>query len=556
MIRPVLAAAVVAALLRAAASAAPAADVPEPEEVRVRVARAVDGARTLALAQVARPAPDPRFLPLARLLARASAIGKPVLQRVGREPACWRVDLLDAGARAGTLHARLDGLAVIEWPHRTVHRDDSPDLIPARTFSILDTFPPDTVPTLAFYAPPPSAVMPPVMFDGIELGRIVKLVGLPIRTGDRIEGRIPHVSERWFAKRLKESRAWVARVNRRRPPVPVPWTTVSGPRSVSAKCWSYAFSFALDWWARELGFRPGTYVSTLTGERERGHDPRALEVLYRSRAEREPDRFLFVPSVFMQDPVTGEPIPSNMDAFASAVASREGVTLPEPLIPDLTARARSTGGPRWPMEGWSRRVFHLNQADHQAVVRALHRHGVVIAGEVHRYRGSPLYYSTHAVPIVGHVGIAGAPYLVYLDPLLAGRSGDGAAAAAAAAAPRLRAYPASMFAEAYCFPHTARVSARVRAGPAGALSVVATVTNGTGGRLAGADSVTITGSSGAAVPMGPVAGARYSARLEAGDLARLGRRVTVRALVPAYYGPDETGASVELELPRAGGVPR
>lgn len=515
--------------------ARPAGLPPGASEVRIRVEALVAEARARVSGLVSGPHPDRRFVPMARLLDRITGVGEPRLQSVGRQPGCWSVPLMSGTTAASSLFARLDGTGVIEWPHRFAAREAESNLIPPGTFTILDTFPHDGVPALTFFPPPDSAVMAPVMFDAIELGRLVKVIGLPVRDGEAVEGRLPHITRRSYAKRLKESAAWVARVNAR--PRPVPWKTVSGPRSVSAKCWSYAFSFAVDWWNQELGRPRGLYRSYLTGELERGFDPRALELLYREEAARQPDTFVHVPPAFLEDPVTGEPILSNMDAFASLLVRKERVVLSEPVIPDLLGETREVDGRSLPMGRSHRRLFHLNGGDHRTVTDGLHRHGIVIAGEVHRYRGCPLYYSTHAVPVVGHIEIGGSPYLAYLDAQMSARR---------AGEPLMRAYPVSMFSEAYCFPHEVTIRARVRRVPAG-LTIRVRLENQAGRTLTGADRVVLRGADGLSLPFRAI-GRGYELALARTELAHWGTRAVIHAEQPYYYGAAGTGADHEIRL--------
>lgn len=480
---------------------------------------------------------DPRIGPMRSFYAGVTGVGEPVLTRVGSRPGAFRVPVMAGDRTVGEMVLHPGTGRVIQWPVRVVHREGTSDLVPRRTFTVVDTFAPDWVPSIAFYAPPAAATMDPCMLDAIELGPIQKLVGIPMRPWDVTGRLLAHIEATAYAKQLKEDPGWVARVNRvegRR------WRVAAGPRSVSAKCWSYAFSYAIDWWNQEYGRSTGRHRSFLTGRGERGFDPRLLDLAYRKRAHAAPDRFLFVPPVFMEDPVTGEPVLSSMEALAGLVARPGRMELVEPEAPRLLGRRRLLDGARLPMEGHHVRLFGLNEASHDSIVRALHQHGVVIAGEVHRFRGCPLLYSTHAAPIVGAGRLLGAPVLVYLDSLFAPGGRE----------PRLRLYPASMFSEAYAFPHTLRVTVRPsRPGPRrDIVRLDIELANQGGRRIADADGVWVEAPGLGRSWPARLVGRRYVAAVPLKAAAEASGRLRVRALRRYYYGPAGTGAAVDVTV--------
>lgn len=85
---------------------------------------------------------------------------------------------------------------------------------------------------------------------------------------------------------------------------------------ISLKCLSYGAASVADWWSHySNGTTHGTYTGLITGNIEYGCNPRILELMYFDRCSIFDFNFDTIPSVILDDTVTGDDIPIDLKGY-------------------------------------------------------------------------------------------------------------------------------------------------------------------------------------------------------------------------------------------------
>ncbi len=250
-------------------------------------------------------------------------------------------------------------------------------------------------------------------------------------------------------KNLQERREWIATVNKK---YNLQWRHLPGRRAVAGKCLSYAASYVVDWFRIKNTTPPynlNYYISYLRGEKERGMNPRVLEILY---YEKETDRDSTEPEkkkipiseipacpfaaptigvwedriynlfstddfeieyMFFQDTVTGEDMALTLEKYSRILASEWGPRqIEDPVIRDFIYDIH-----RNPSGITDYKVLFSNNtdADEQKLKEALKKYGIVLSGIVYRAFGLPIASSVHSAAIIGYKDISGKTYFIYKE---------------------------------------------------------------------------------------------------------------------------------------------
>ncbi len=216
-------------------------------------------------------------------------------------------------------------------------------------------------------------------------------------------------------KSQEESAYWVNYVNSYYAPSEA-WT-YSAPFPTT-KCLSYSASIIADWWAMKRGTYDsvGDYTSFVHGGRERGTNPRTLELIFQERHLTDPQTYVYFSNISIvgfqvwneKDPVTKEYTPYSLMGYSQILTHPPSEVLTDPI----THEQHVVSSTDWL---YGLEVNQLTVSENN-IKSALQQNGIVYAQiegpsvvEILRPDG------THAVPIIGYGTKDGKTYFVYHD---------------------------------------------------------------------------------------------------------------------------------------------